>query len=394
MTAQRDPILARYAEAARHVDDRSCACSHDATPFGRAHYDSELDELPGAAVKASLGCGNPVAVVDLRPGETVLDLGSGGGIDVLISARRVGPTGHVFGLDVTPEMVDLARRNAQEAVADNVEFLLGTIEQIPLGDASVDVVVSNCVIVLSRNKPAVFSEIARVLRPGGRLGISDIIRHGDDDGTCIVDCAASAITAHEYETALGHAGLREVSIRPADPIGGGLHNAIIRASKPHVEIRTMQPSDWPAVRAIYESGIATGNATLESSPPDWDDWDGAHLADHRVVATEPNGTVIGWAALSPVSDRCAYGGVAEDSVYVRADHQGEGVGSSLLELLIARAEAAGFWTIQTGILPENVASLALHEQAGFRVVGRRERIGRLNGVWRDVYLLERRSDRA
>ena len=231
--SEADSVLARYADAARRVDEQPCACADDVGLFGSAHYQSELDDLPAAAVRVSLGCGNPVAVADLRSGETVLDLGSGGGIDVLISARRVGPAGHVYGLDATPEMVDLARRNAREAGADNVEFLLGTIEDIPLDDASVDVIVSNCVIVLSRNKRAVFSEIARVLRPGGRIGISDIIRYGDDDDACVVDCAADAITADEYTSALRQAGLTEISIRPTDPIGGGLHNAIVRATRPH-----------------------------------------------------------------------------------------------------------------------------------------------------------------
>ena len=145
------------------------------------HYDG-LDDVPGAAVRISLGCGNPFAVADLHDGEVVLDLGSGGGLDVLLSARRVGPTGFVYGLDATAEMVALAQSNAAEEGIVNVEFLHGTIEDVPLADASVDVVISNCVIVLSADKPAVLNEIARVLRPGGRLAISDIIRYGDEGG--------------------------------------------------------------------------------------------------------------------------------------------------------------------------------------------------------------------
>ena len=226
-----DPTLARYAAAARGAED-GCVCAADGSPFGAGHYDGLVD-LPAAAVRVSLGCGNPVAVADLHPGETVLDLGSGGGLDVLLSARRVGPAGFVYGLDATVEMVELARRNAAEAGMSNVEFLHGSIEHVPLEDSSVDVVISNCVIVLSADKAAVFEEIARVLRPGGRVGISDIIRHGDLDGRDPqVDCAAGAITIAEYDLVLHAAGLTDIAIEPTDALGGGLHNAIIRAVKP------------------------------------------------------------------------------------------------------------------------------------------------------------------
>lgn len=156
-------------------------------------------------------------------------------------------------------------------------------------------------------------------------------------------------------------------------------------------VRGMEPADWPAVRAIYEAGIATGNATFETAAPDWPAWDASHLAAHRLVAVGPRGEVAGWAALSPVSDRCAYAGVAENSVYVGPGHRGQGVGRLLLEALLRSAEDAGIWTVQTGIFPENTASRQLHERCGFRVVGRRERIGRLHGVWRDTLFLERRS---
>jgi L-amino acid N-acyltransferase YncA len=155
-------------------------------------------------------------------------------------------------------------------------------------------------------------------------------------------------------------------------------------------IRPMRPGDWPAVRDIYEAGIATGNATFESSAPEWHEWDRTHLAGHRLVA-EVGGLVVGWAALSSVSDRCADAGVAENSVYVEPQHRGRGIGRALLAALIESAEAAGLWTIQTGIFPENAASIALHERCGFRIVGRRERIGRLDGEWRDTLILERRS---
>jgi L-amino acid N-acyltransferase YncA/SAM-dependent methyltransferase len=388
-----DPMLARYADAARRAGDEGCACAADASPFGAANY-GELDGMPAAAVRVSLGCGNPTAVADLHDGDTVLDLGSGGGLDVLLSARRVGSTGFVYGLDATAEMVELARRNATESGVGNVEFLLGTIDHVPLEDASVDVVISNCVIVLATDKNAVFAEIARVIRPGGRVGISDIIRHGDDDATePAVDCAGRAITIADYDAKLRSVGLTDVSIRPTDPLGGGLHNAIIRATKPPVALRAMEPEDWPAVRTIYEAGIASGNATFETTAPTWNEWHRSHLADHRLVAIDADRRVVGWAALSPVSDRCAYIGVAENSVYVDPDHQRRGIGPLLLHALIAQAEDAGFWTIQTGIFPDNTASLTVHQRAGFRIVGRRERIGRLAGVWRDTLLLERRSRR-
>jgi L-amino acid N-acyltransferase YncA len=157
-----------------------------------------------------------------------------------------------------------------------------------------------------------------------------------------------------------------------------------------LDVIPLRPEHWPAVAAIYAEGIATGNATFETEVPSWERWDATHLGVGRVVALEQGG-VAGWAALAPVSDRCVYGGVAEDSVYVTAATAGRGVGRALLERLVSDAEGAGIWTIQTGIFPENVASLRLHERVGFRVVGVRERLGRLHDVWRDVLFLERRS---
>jgi phosphinothricin acetyltransferase len=157
-------------------------------------------------------------------------------------------------------------------------------------------------------------------------------------------------------------------------------------------IEPLRPADWPAVAAIYAEGIATGNATFETEVPSWERWDASHLAEQRLVARAgPANEVVAWAALAPVSDRCAYAGVAENSVYVAKRAQGLGVGRQLLIALVERAENAGIWTVQTGIFPENSASLALHRQCGFRVIGVRERIGQLNGRWRDVVFLERRS---
>ena len=156
-------------------------------------------------------------------------------------------------------------------------------------------------------------------------------------------------------------------------------------------IRPMTAADWPAVHTIYAAGIATGDATFETEPPTWERFDSSRLADHRLAATDTADTVLGWVAAARVSERAAYRGVVEHSVYVHPDASGGGIGATLLRALIDSTEAAGIWTIQSGVFPENTASLALHERAGFRVVGRRERIGRLRGVWRDVILLERRS---
>ena len=158
-----------------------------------------------------------------------------------------------------------------------------------------------------------------------------------------------------------------------------------------IVIDPLRRSDWPAVKAIYEEGIATGRATFETEAPTWEEWTADHLQEARLVARE-DGEVVGWAALSPVSDRCCYRGVADLSVYVASRARGRGIGRALLEQLLEGADAAGFWTVQAGVMTENAASLALHQRCGFRVVGVRERIGRLEGEWKDVVLLERRSE--
>jgi SAM-dependent methyltransferase len=213
--------------------------SSDGRGYAALLYDeSDRASLPQAAVLASLGCGNPTAVAELRPGEVVLDLGSGGGIDVLLSARRVGPSGFAYGLDMTDEMLELARRNAVEAGARNVEFLKGRIEAIPLADASVDVVISNCVINLSTDKGAVLAEIARVLRPGGRMGVSDVV--ADDDLSpderarrgSFAGCIAGALSFAEYRAGLEAVGLTDVTLTRTSTVGDGLYGTIVKATKP------------------------------------------------------------------------------------------------------------------------------------------------------------------
>ncbi|HTK45390.1 MAG TPA: arsenite methyltransferase [Patescibacteria group bacterium] len=225
-------------------DDAGCGCGDACcgtatTTMGLQLYDvAERAGLPDAAVLASLGCGNPIAVADLREGETVLDLGSGGGIDVLLSARRVGPTGHAIGVDMTDEMLELARRNAAEAGATNVEFRKGTIERLPVDDGAVDVVISNCVINLASDKRAVFGEIARVLKPGGRVGVTDIV--ADDiltaeqraDRGSYVGCIAGALSFREFRAGLRDVGLTDIEVVPTRQVTEGMHSAIVRATKP------------------------------------------------------------------------------------------------------------------------------------------------------------------
>jgi ubiquinone/menaquinone biosynthesis C-methylase UbiE len=207
--------------------------------FGDALYTADdVAGAPAAAVEASLGCGVPTAVADLHEGETVLDLGSGAGADVLIAARRVGPTGTAIGLDMTDEMLDLARANAADAGVENVEFLKGYIEELPLADASVDVVISNCVINLSADKPAVIREVARVLRPGGRFAVSDVIADPDMDAATRADmqawtgCIAGALTRAEFESVLADAGLVDVEVRETHRVHEHASSAIVRARKP------------------------------------------------------------------------------------------------------------------------------------------------------------------
>jgi arsenite methyltransferase len=241
----REIVRERYAAAARGARAGASCCGDDVKDscgggvFGDALYGSEEAEgAPREAVAASLGCGVPTAVADLHEGETVLDLGSGAGADVLISARRVGPTGRAIGLDMTDEMLALARENAKSAGASNAEFVKGHIEEIPLADATVDVVISNCVINLSGDKQAVLREVARVLRPGGRFAVSDVIADAGMDEETRRDmqqwtgCVAGALTRAEFERALAAAGLVDVEIRETHRVHEHAAAAIVRAVKP------------------------------------------------------------------------------------------------------------------------------------------------------------------
>jgi arsenite methyltransferase len=252
----REQVRVRYAEAATRVsigqvgcgcgqpgdcgwDAGCCGPTTEEPGIGAQLYAAiDRDSLPDAAVLASLGCGNPTAVAELRSGEVVLDLGSGGGIDVLLSAKRVGPSGKAYGLDMTEEMLALARRNTEEAGSRNVEWLKGNIEAIPLPAETVDVVISNCVVNLSVDKLAVFAETSRVLKAGGRIGITDVVAEdhltAEDraEQGAWVGCIAGALTRAEYQTQLAAAGFTGISVTFTHQVGDGLHSAIVKASKP------------------------------------------------------------------------------------------------------------------------------------------------------------------
>ena len=267
----REEVRRRYAESAKAVTGESegCGCGSGScctddsgasavgsAKFGEVLYEAEQrGELPDAAVLASLGCGNPTAVADLREGETVLDLGSGGGIDVILSAKRVGPSGLAYGLDMTDEMLALARRNANEAGSKNTIFLKGYIEEIPLPADSVDVVISNCVINLSTDKAAVLLEIARVLRPGGRVGLSDVVA---EDHLTEVDqaergsylgCIAGALSKSEYIAGLEEAGFEQVDVTFTHRVADGMHAAIVKAVKTEAPGKKGLPMIQPASKA-------------------------------------------------------------------------------------------------------------------------------------------------
>jgi SAM-dependent methyltransferase len=258
-----EEVRARYAAAATQAGDGGC-CSGTSDTIGAELY-SALDraDLPESAVLASLGCGNPIAVAELREGERVLDLGSGGGIDVLLSAKRIGPTGRAIGLDMTDEMLALAQRNAAEAGATNVEFVRGTIESIPLPAESVDVVISNCVINLAADKGAVFAEIARVLRPGGRMGITDIV--AEDHLTAeeraergsFVGCIAGALSFSEFKAGLASVGLSDISLTTTHAVADGMVSAIVKATKPAdaKPLIDLTPRDLP----VAEAGCGCGS---------------------------------------------------------------------------------------------------------------------------------------
>lgn len=272
----REVVRDHYARAALAVLESGRGCcgptSGGDPVFGPSLYaEADLATLPQDAVAASLGCGNPTALADLRPGETVLDLGSGGGIDVLLAAARVGPEGIAYGLDMVPEMLALARRNAEATGLANARFLEGEMEAIPLPDAAVDVVISNCVINLSPAKGAVFAEIARVLRPGGRLAVSDIVAD-DDLGAAdraargdLAGCIAGALSFGEYAAGLAAAGLGEIEVTPTHAVLDGMYGALVRAVRPATDDGD---GDTVAVAARATQAAAAALAAARALPAD------------------------------------------------------------------------------------------------------------------------------
>lgn len=364
-------VREKYGEAARRVLSGEGVPAECCGPTGccggsaaascdpvtsNLYVDGETDELPSAAVLASLGCGNPTALAQLRPGETVLDLGSGGGIDVILSARRVGPTGKAYGLDMTDDMLALARRNAAEAGVTNVEFLAGEIERVPLPDASVDVIISNCVINLSGDKRRVLREAFRVLKPGGRFAVSDVVIDGHLPADVRrsmelwVGCVAGALGRAEFERLLAEAGFAEIEIEPTrvyrsedaraflegagldvaanlHEIDGKLMAAFVRATKPAAALRPATPADLDAVRAL----LAGAGLPTDGVP--------ALLAAHAesfVVAEAGEGALVGVGGLEIRGDDALLRSVA-----VRPEWRGRGLGEALVHRLLFDAERRG-----------------------------------------------------
>jgi arsenite methyltransferase len=311
----RDVVRARYAAAATATDSPAGAgcCSADSADsadsatvteqhFGQALYDvAHRDQVPAAAALASLGCGNPTAIAELHPGETVLDLGSGGGLDVRLSAHRVGPTGLAYGLDMTDEMLDLARRNQAEAGVTNVQWLRGDIEQIPLPRDTVDVIISNCVMNLSADKAQVLREAARVLKPGGRFAVCDVIADPDiDDITranmqASTGCVAGALTRNEFTDALQDVGLTDVSIQETHKVHKHAAAAIVRATKPGVPAATTssqaaaQASPDACCSSAAHSTCCDSAAKRDCCNPDQHAGGGCGCQSARVIADKKRG---------------------------------------------------------------------------------------------------------
>ena len=352
-----ETVRTYYADAAVRASQGSSCCSDPETIGANLYSALERDELPDAAVLASLGCGNPTAVADLHPGERVLDLGSGGGIDVLLSAKRVGPTGRAFGVDMTDEMLALAQANAAQAGATNVEFLKGHIEALPLPAESIDVVISNCVVNLAADKRAVFAEIARVLRPGGRIGISDIVAEDSlspeqrAERGSYAGCIAGALSISEFREGLEAVGLTDVSITPSHTVTDGHDQRDHQGDEAsgcaaaHRPLGAPRPSGCRGERLLRRHRLLRMTARATA-----DDWpaiesllaasalplDGAADAFATGLVERQADELVGCAAIEPYD-----GSAVLRSVAVRDDRRGEGLGQALVHAAEDLARESG-----------------------------------------------------
>jgi L-amino acid N-acyltransferase YncA/2-polyprenyl-3-methyl-5-hydroxy-6-metoxy-1,4-benzoquinol methylase len=356
-----------------------------------------LDELHSGGRPATVELADLLAPA---PGGHVLDLGAGLGGPARYLARHRGC--RVTGVDLARETVEVATELTERCGLDDVvRFREGSVTELPFADTSFDAAIMLHVGMNVADKAALCAEAFRVLRPGGRLGLSDMIASGGlgpgqrAAAERLTGCTTGTITAGEYRDLLLRSGFTGIRVTVPGTPEPGVHAAVIQAVRPAapagILIRPMRPADAAGVLAVYQAGLDTGNASFETAAPAWEEFDRARLGLHRHVATGRDGEVLGWTAASAVSDRCVYAGVVEHSVYVAPGARGRGIGAALLAALAGSTEAAGIWTIQTGIFPENTASIGLHERAGFRAVGTRRRVGRHLGRWRDVLMMERRS---
>ncbi len=333
----------------------------------------------------------------------LLDVAGGTGDVAIRYARASGASATAVLCDISPEMMEVGRRRVEHAhLSPRITFTQGNAEALPFPDRSFDAYTIAFGLRNVTDIDKALREAFRVLRPGGRLAVSDVIADGGAsparraEAERSIGCASGTVTAAQYRHQLLAAGFTRIRIIPSTDAGGGLFSAVIQAVRPAAPdgmlIRPMRAGDARGVMAVYQAGLDTGLASFETAAPSWEEFDAVKLPLHRhVAASAATGQVLGWTAAWPVSVRRAYAGVIEHSIYVDPGHHGRGIGGALLAALIASSEDAGIWTVQSGVFPENTASLALHERAGFRVVGVRERVGCHHGRWRDVVAIERRS---
>lgn len=387
---------------------QGCGCSMGLEePSLKVGYAKEEIEAAPSGANLGLGCGNPVALASLRPGETVLDLGSGAGFDAFLASPRVGPSGRVLGVDMTPEMVERARALAERHGYGNVEFRLGDIEQLPVEDAAVDAIISNCVINLTSDKVRAFREAFRALRPGGRLMVSDMVllKPLPDDITgdpeAYAACIGGALLKADYLAAIQAAGFTGVQVvgessydlGDGGPAEGSVVSVQIQALKPeHGEIRPVRIEDAPALAAIYNPYIADTVISFEESPVTVHEMEARIrkvTADYPWIVWEQGGKVIGYAYASSWRSRQAYRFTAETSIYVDRDQHRLGIGEALYRALIRAMRERGFHSALGCLSLPNDPSVAMHEKLGFVKVAHMKEAGRKFDRWVDVGFWER-----